>query len=318
MPWLNCCHSMTHFRRSTMSAAKKQSPSIFERLRRLTAWLIGPGRGVLLFALLLGVFGGGWYFVQHRLWPRIAGSPEYRVGLEQVEITPPPSWIHADIRAEVFHAPALDGPLSFLDDDLAERIHAAFGRHPWVARVRRVWKRHGGVQVELEYRKPVCMVVLPGGLLPVVAEGVLVATEDFTPPEAARYPRVVGIDRLPAVPAGERWPDARVIGGAEIAAAFGDLWEPMRLRAIVPLPDDPAALGKTVENPRVVRPSEPFFRIDVHSGTRILWGYAPGAGALGEPPAAKKGAWLQQYLARHDSLDGPQGKPQVLDVHRLP
>ena len=34
-------------------------------------------------------------------------------------------------------------------------------------------------------------------------------------------------------------------------------------------------------------------------------------------PAAKKVAWLKRYFADHDSLDGPQGRPQELDVHRM-
>ena len=60
----------------------------------------------------------GWL----KLKPRILGSPEYRVGPEQVEITPQPRWIHSDVREEVFRRPALDGPLSLMDDDLVERI----------------------------------------------------------------------------------------------------------------------------------------------------------------------------------------------------
>ena len=75
-------------------------------------------------------------------WGRaILDSPEYRVTAERVEITPLPEWIHSDIRAEVFRDPTLDGPLSIMDDDLAERIYRAFARHPWVAKVIRVNKQ---------------------------------------------------------------------------------------------------------------------------------------------------------------------------------
>ena len=89
-------------------------------------------------------------------------SPDYRIGPEQVEITPQPPWIQqSDIRAEVFRNPTLDGPLSIMDDDLAERIANAFARHPWVAKVERVTKQYGSVKVELVYRKPVCMVEVP-------------------------------------------------------------------------------------------------------------------------------------------------------------
>ena len=69
-------------------------------------------------------------------------SPEYQVGPEQLEITPPPEWIHSDIRKEVFRDPGLAGPLSLVDDNLTERIGKALARRPWVAKVERVAKRH--------------------------------------------------------------------------------------------------------------------------------------------------------------------------------
>ena len=198
-----------------------------------------------------------------------------------------------------------------MDDDLTERIANAFARHPWVAKVERVTKSYGTVKVELVYRKPVCMVKLPGGgLLPVDVEAVLLPTQtgDITPTEAARYPQLWGMDRGPTGPAGTRWGDARVIGGAEIAAALGDKWEPMRLDHIEPSAAD-TATGRL---------TEPLFTLVTRSGTRIAWRYAPGANAVGELPAAEKVARLQHYFEKYDTLDGPGGKAQVLDIRDLP
>ena len=109
-------------------------------------------------------------------------------------------------------------------------------------------KRHpkssnpASVKVDLAYRKPVCMVVVPGGLLPVDAEGILLprGEGDFSPIEATRYPRLEGVDHMPTGPVGSRWTDAKVIGGAEIAAAIGPAWEAFGLHRIVPLAADPA------------------------------------------------------------------------------
>ena len=66
------------------------------------------------------------------------------------------------------------------------------------------------------------------------------------------------------------------------------------------------------------RLAEPVFTLVTRSGTRIAWGYAPGANAVGELAAAEKVARLERYFTDHDTLAGPQGKPQVLDVHDLP
>ncbi len=280
-----------------MAAAKKQSSASMKaaRLRKLFFWLFGPARTAVVIVLLFGVFVGGTWYAWTRLKGRILARPEYRIGPEQVEITPQPPWIpRSDVRAEVFRSPTLDGRLSITDDDLVRRISDAFARHPWVAKVGLVTKEYGMVKVQLVYRKPVCMVQLPdGGFVPVDVEGTLLPTDagDITPTEAARYPRLLGMDRGPTAPAGTRWGDARVIGAAEIAAALGDKWEPMRLDHIEPAADTSAAA-----NGFAGRATEPVFTLVTRAGTRIVWGYAPGANAVGELLPAEKVARLQHYF----------------------
>ena len=184
-----------------MSPAKKQNAAPPPRWLQAWRWLLGRGRPLLMLLVLAGLFVGGAIATWRWLGPRILGSPEYRVTAERIEITPPPEWIHSDIRAEVFRDPTLDGPLSIMDDDLAERIYRAFARHPWVAKVIRVNKQK--LKVELVYRRPVCMVEVPGGLLPVDGEGILLPPGDFSPSEAAGYPRLTGVERGPTGGAGK-------------------------------------------------------------------------------------------------------------------
>ncbi len=289
--------------------------------------MFGSGQTAIVLVLLVGLFGGGAWFAWTKLKDHILAGPEYRIGPEQVEITPQPAWIpQSDIRAEVLRSPTLDGRLSIMDDDLAERIKNAFERHPWVAKAAAA-KKYGVVKVELVYRKPVCMVKLPsGGLLPVDVEAMLLPTDagDITPTEAARYPQLWGMDREPTGPVGSRWGDARVVGGAEIAAALADKWEPMRLDHIeFPTAETVAArladsAGQSTPNGFAGRSAEPFFTLVTHSGTRIAWGYAPGANAVGELFAAEKVARLQRYFEANDTLDDPGGKPQTLDIRNLP
>ena len=90
----------------------------------------------------------------------------------------------------------------------------------------------------------------------------------------------------------------------------------MKLKQIVPLAADPAAAA-TAGGDSSRRSTEPVFALFTRGGTRILWGYAAGANVLGEIPADVKVARLKQYLAAHDSLDGPQGQAQELDVRTL-
>ncbi len=318
-----------------MSAAKKRKAkkSAPAGTGGLFAWLLGPGRTALIGVTAFLVLGGGLVLAWLSLKDRILATPDHLLDPGQIEITPPPDWIHSDICAEVLRDPTLDGRLSILDDGLAERIARAFARHPWVAKVVRVEPLYpSAVRVELEYRRPVCMVEVPGGLLPVDANAVLLPEGDFSPVEKTRYPLLTGVAQMPIEPPGSRWPDAKIIGGAEIAAAIGPAWETMRLHQIVPLASDPAAAavgggasrrngivgGDSSRRSASFRSAEPFFELVTGSGTQILWGYAPGAGAIGELPAAEKVARLKLYLAKNDTFDGRDGRRQVLDVRTMP
>lgn len=315
-----------------MSAAKKRKNTTSPApIRAATTWLLGPGRTVLLASAVVAAAVGGLAFAWSKLGDRILSSPEYRLGPGQVEISPPPpDWIRSDLRGEVFRDPTLDAGMSILEADLCERIALAFERHPWVEKVDRVSKRHpASVLVELQYRRPACMVEVPGGRLPVDARGVLLPPEGFTPLEAARYPRLAGVDQMPSVPPGRRWPDPRVIGAAEIAEAIGAAWGGLGLKEIFALAADPtaapvggAAYNRHGDDDRLRqspgRSVEPFFALVTPVGTQILWGYAPGANAAGELPAEEKVARLKRYLAEHDTLDARGGRRQDLDVRTLP
>jgi hypothetical protein len=305
-----------------MCATKKQttSSSVSSWPRALFSWLLGPGRMLFFAVVLLCIFGGGAYLAWRKMSPRILASPEFCIGPGQIAITPLPTWIHrkpGEFQAEVFRALSLEKPLSLMDDDLVDRIKTAFSRHPWIAKVNRIEKRHpAGVAVDVVYRQPVCLVEVPGGVLAVDVEGFILPSEDFTPVEPTRYPLLTGVDRSPAGSVGSRWSDAKVVGGAEIAALLGPVWEMMKLKSIAAIPADPKA---TVTGSDLGRRSmEPFFVLSTRSGTQILWGYAPGATSiLGELSAAEKLARLQRYFADHDTLDDAHGKPQQLDVRTM-
>ena len=157
-----------------------------------------------------------------------------------------------------------------------------------------------GLEASVVYRRPVAMVEVPDGALPVDAEGIVLPTVDFRPGEADRYPRIGGIQSAPAGLVGSSWGDPAVIGAAEIAAAFGDEWQRLDLFRIVPAGLRPGGHGG----------SEFAFAVFTRNGTRIDWGLAPGTAVSGEPVAAGKVAKLKRFAAEHGSLDGP--KPQQL------
>lgn len=295
-----------------MSPSKKSRPPTGYPawIPRLLAFCWGPGRTGTLLVLVVAGFIVAVILVWRHVAPQVRASRQYALTLDQVYVTPPPAWIHSDVRAEVFHSASLDPPLSTLQDDLARRIFAAFAMHPWVAKVVAVTmvSRHppARVDVELVYRQPACMVEVPGDLLPVDAEGVLLPHEDldFTPTERRSYPCLGGIDTRPMRPVGQPWGDGRVLDGAQIAAAFGPAWQQLKLARIQPSPASLAA-------------HEPTYELFSRAGTRIIWGLPPGTKVLGEPSPAEKIARLQQYVADHGGLGTP-GSPTTLDLSALP
>ena len=120
---------------------------------------------------------------------------------------------HSGCRREVFRDGGFANNVWLHDPALAEQIAKTFELHPWVAKVERVTLRGATVNIDLTYRRAVCMVEVPGGVFPVDIEGTLLPRDDFTPAEARRYPRLAGVTSVPAGLAPMPWGDLHVVGG---------------------------------------------------------------------------------------------------------
>jgi hypothetical protein len=263
-------------------------------------------RRLTVCALLAAAVGSGAYAVWRAVREQVVMSPHYELLTEAVSVTPPPDWVRGDVRAEVMRDAGLDGPLSVLDEDLSRRLYEAFEAHPWVARVERVLKRPpAAVEVELVYRRPVLMVRVPAGLLPLDVEAVQLPTGDFSALAASHYPRLTDIEVTTGPPSGSRWSDPRVQAAARLAGLLIDCWEELELHQIAPM--------------RELAPASPFqtpFELQTKLGTRIAWGEAPSTEADDLKAAREKLARLKQYHAERGTLEGPRG-PQDIDL-RLP
>jgi hypothetical protein len=264
----------------------------------------GPdGRFVPFWGVVTALAVVGWI-----AWSKFGGtvesSPHYQLSLESIVVTGKPDWIKADIRVEALRNAGIDLPATVLDDRLSERVAQAFAFHPWVARVKQVRKTaEPSIEVDLEYRRPVCMVELPEGLglYAVDAEATLLPSGDFLEPaRTASYPRLGGVTSVTVGRAGSRWNDQRVIGGAKIAAVLENSWQSLQLVRILPSEGPPAAGGAP-------------FELLTRGKTKIIWGSPPGNEGSGEMTADQKIAALGRYVAAHGKLDSG-GKPQQLDL----
>jgi hypothetical protein len=300
-------------------AAKKNGSSKAYAKSSLSAseFFSGATGTVILCLVLLGIFIACAYAAWQKIGSRVLASPEYFIGPERIEITPPPPRHNIDLAAEVYRDLTLHGPASIMDNDLTERVNAAFLRQPWVAKVRQVTKQYPAkVKVDLVYRRPVCMVKLGDQLLPIDDETVLLPAEDFSPVEKAKYPRLLGVDRGPMGGVGKRWGDVRVAGGAEIAAVLLPFWAKFNLQSIIPRVNPATAPGSVFASTAAPRADDYLFSLATAGGTQIIWGRSPALDAQGEPSPKEKVKKLELFFAEHGSLDYPRA-PRELDL-RIP
>ena len=269
--------------------AKNPAPATWRRALMAPSALLRPrttlGRAMIAIGAGLAIAFGLpalWQSVRSH----VAAQPEYLVNVTEITISPPPDWIRADVKAETLRDAALDRQISILDDRAVERISQAFALHPWVARVQKIERTYpAAVHVELVYRRPVAMVEVSGGLLPIDADGTLLPPADFTSADAAKYIWVSGIHAAPRGGAGTRWGDPAIHGAAALAAVLSDRQE-LGLQRIRP------QLAPTARSAEPVQ-----FEVLTRRRTVFIWGSAPGEELPGEAKAVEKLARLKQLAA---------------------
>jgi hypothetical protein len=176
-----------------------------------------------------------------------------------------------------------------------------------VASVERISKRlPAALEIELKYRRPVAAVESGDSsgvsFLPVDEHAVRLPEGDLTDAERRYLPRITGVAGRPLV--GDTWNDPRVVGGAKLAAALGDVWQQLRLVEII------SALSSAATND-----SQTYtYNIITSGGTRVVWGAAPGnESATGEAAFDQKRKRLLDYAAQHGQLESIHG-PEEIDV----
>jgi hypothetical protein len=239
----------------------------------------------------------------------VARHPRYQLAADNIRVTPPPTWIRSDVKAEVLREAGLVGTLSILDDweTLRHRVTAAFRVHPWIASVGKISRNlPSTLEIELEYRRPVAAVESTDTrgvvLLPIDVHAVRLPEADLNEIELRYLPRITGIASRPLV--GDTWKDERAMGGAILAAQLSDVWQQLRLVEIVP------------SQQPVLRDEEKFYTFEIISsgGTRIVWGGAPGQENVArESTFADKRKRLLDFAANNGQLDSIDG-PAFVDV----
>ncbi len=251
-------------------------------LRRL---IKAPTALAIVWPALLVVAG---YVAWHQWGAEHVANRFHGIDPALIEVSEAPSFVRTDVVEAVYRDTAMES-LSLLDRKATAKIASAFSLHPWVRRVVSVRKLPGGViDVRLQYRHPVAMVLVPDpnssrsgyGFFPVDEDGIMLPSDEFAGSETMQYIHIV----VPGVYAtgkyGSPFGDSRVDSAAKLAAVLAQ----HRVAADIVSIDVPG-------DPRLSE--APQLELTTGSGKKRFWGSPPGMELPGEPTAAMK---LQSLL----------------------
>lgn len=259
------------------------------------------GLGAILVAIAaVGLGWAGW----SRFGDRVRGAADLVLHPDSITVEGIAPWVRADLKSEALRDASLDAGIPLDDPELVRRLARAFAMHPWVREVVSVTATHpAAADVVVRCREPVAMVAVPGGLLAVDAEAVVLPSDDFTAETAAEYPRITGVPSGPQGAVGFPWGDPLVEEGAAVAAAVGPDWKSLGLTGCRPA-------GGASQSPRA-------WELIDDKGRTVLFGAAPGHEAAGEPTAATKISRLRA-LPEGKSADLTKTPPPTDEVRSIP
>ena len=268
----------------------------------LVTWFFRPAM-LFRMALVAGVCAL-WPYAAQRL-PSLGKRSEYKLAFSQVQITPRPDRpVPVDLLDQVERLAEMCKELSILDENLTSELANAFAKHPWVSKVVRVQKSFpAAVVVELQYRRPVAMVQVPGGRIAVDADAVVLPTQDFSKADIERYPQIINISSKPTSKPGTVWNDPALIAAAKLANLLGDKWTALKLDAI----SIPKITSSSVTADAIT------LELKAKGGSKILWGRMPGSDHPGELDASQKIRRLENYLTEFGDFVQPNG-PYEIDI----
>ena len=283
-------------------SSRRREPAVEQAAPgRLASFLDEHRAGVGAVVVAAAAIGLGWA-AWSRLGDRVRGAADLMLHPDSITVEGVAPWVRADLKSEALRDASLDGGVPLDDPELVRRLARAFAMHPWVRDVVSVTTRHpAAADVVVRCREPVAMVSVPGGLLAVDAEAVVLPSDDFTAETAADYPRITGVPSGPQGAVGFPWGDPLVQEGAAVAAVVGPDWRPLGLSGCRPIGG-----GQT---PRA-------WELFDDKGRTINFGAAPGHEAAGEPTAAAKIARLRflQDGASADLTKTPQPAAEVQSI----
>jgi hypothetical protein len=244
----------------------------------------------------LAAFGGTLGMPAYESWNSLFQSPEFQLQRRDIRISQPPRWIPGDLVREIVSNCDLPKRISLMDSQITRELHDACALNPWVERVHLVRKTFPPmVTIELDYRRPLAMVCIESGDIPIDESGVVLPQPRQLLTEQASYPRIEGIRTAPGL-VGHSWGDPLVANAASLAAILEPYWKELELSAIV----------APSTNHRSDSFDDGVFELRAVDGSRILWGHSPDSDHPGSLPTATRLQRLRDYHRQFGPFEAQQ------------
>src|SRR4051812_6435807 len=105
-----------------MGASRSKSAGVLGKGAQLGRVLLRPQhRGLLASAVVVLISICGAVYAWQRWGEPATHSPEYLVTAERISVTPQPTWIHTNVKAEVMRS-LMGARLELLDRQLVENV----------------------------------------------------------------------------------------------------------------------------------------------------------------------------------------------------
>ena len=243
---------------------------------------------IVIFFIALAI---GWYVYKDN----ILQQQQYQLKPEILNLSPEqPDWIKGDVLATVFADQKLEEHY-LTDRKIASQLRDAFLLHPCISAVTRVAKKPDGVDIMLEYRTPVAMVVVKldnrTWLYPVDNQAVVLPPREFSADDVGGYLRITHDYVPPAGQVGDGWGDEKLVKAAQIAGMLSKApWQEMGLYNL--------ELTQSPESNESVL----YILMKDVPGFRILWGSLPGDESPDELAAPDKLSRLVEFYLENEKL----------------
>lgn len=301
-------------------ARKRRRDDILDRMIAsfsLRGTLLHPAT---LFLAATVLIIGSAIFSWERYKNRILPPDQYQLTMDNLQISPQPSWADPDLRTMILGDERQQNfaPLSVMDTALVPAVANTLESVGWIENIDKIQKSRHGLNVELTYRRPVGMVEINSMTMPkstfknlkpvnlhVDRQGVVMAGAFSEQPGEHLLISIGNPMYMDQLLPWSQWQDVRIQGAAKISEALQDRWKALGFYRLTTFRSRANATDQRIPFQLWTEPGRKY---RVH----LIWGNPPGEEMANEASTADKLLAMEQYA----QANGPfhQMTDRVVDV----